>query len=106
MQAIIKLAIRFRFRLPPYYTLIVRSLCSLEGIALRIDPDFSIVNAAIPIILRRMLTDTRPAAVALLRELLLDEGAQLRVGMLEGLLRNYSVEAGRGSMSATPASTE
>lgn len=104
LQAIIKLAIRFRFRLPPYYTLIVRSLCSLEGVALRIDPDFSIVNAAIPIILRRMLTDTRPAAVNLLRELLLDNGQQLRVGMLEGLLRNYSVEAGKGSASESPAS--
>lgn len=104
MQAIIKLAIRFRFRLPPYYTLIVRSLCSLEGVALRIDPEFSIVNAAIPIILRRMLTDTRPAAVNLLRELLLDDGKQLRIGMLEGLLRNYSIEAGKGSASESPAS--
>ena len=104
VQAIIKLAIRFRFRLPAYYTLIVRSLCSLEGVALRIDPEFSIVNAAIPIILRRMLTDTRPAAVSLLRELLLEEGGQLRIGMLEGLLRNYSVEAGKGSASESPAS--
>lgn len=104
MQAIIKLAIRFRFRLPAYYTLIVRSLASLEGVALRIDPEFSIVNAAIPIILRRMLTDTRPAAVSLLRELLLDDRGQLRIGMLEGLLRNYSVEAGKGSASESPAS--
>lgn len=82
----------------------MRSLCSLEGIALRVDPEFSIVNAAIPIILRRMLTDTRPGAVALLRELLLEEDRQLRIGMLEGLLRNYSVEAGKGTASQTAAS--
>lgn len=94
-QAIIKLAIRFRFNLPAYYTLIVRSLCSLEGLALRVDPTFSIVNAAIPIILRRMLTDPRRSAVGLLRELLLEEDARLRVGMLEGLLKNYSAEAGK-----------
>jgi hypothetical protein len=104
VQAIIKLAIRFRFKLPAYYTLIVRSLCSLEGVALRIDPDYSIVNAAIPIILRRMLTDTRPAAVNLLRELLLDNNKQLRLGMLEGLLKNYSVDTGKGSASESPAS--
>eukprot|EP00892_Ulva_mutabilis_P007547 jgi/Ulvmu1/5164/UM021_0181.1 len=103
-KAIIKLAIQFRFRLPPYYTLIVRSLCSLEGIALRVDPDFSIVNAAIPIILRRMLTDTRPGAVTLLRELLLEEDKRLRIGMLEGLLRNYSIEAGKGAASQSSAS--
>jgi hypothetical protein len=95
LQAIIKLAIRYRFNLPPYYTLIVRSLCSLEGLALRVDPSFSIVNAAIPIILRRLLTDTRPVAVALLRELLLEDDKRLRIGMLEGLLRNYSTEAGK-----------
>jgi hypothetical protein len=94
MQVIIKLAIRYRFNLPPYYTLIVRSLGSLEGIALRVDPTFSIVSAAIPILLRRMLTDTRRSAVQLLRELLLEDGGKLRVGMLEGLLRNYSAEAG------------
>ena len=100
LQAIIKLAIRFRFNLPPYYTLIVRSLCSLEGLALRVDPTFSIVNAAIPIILRRMLTDPRRSAVGLLRELLLEEDARLRVGMLEGLLKNYSAEAGKSMQDA------
>jgi len=92
-QAIIRLAIRYRFSLPAYYTLLTRALLSLEGLALRVDPGFSIVNAGIPILLRRLLTDTRPPAVALLRELLL-EGGKLRVGMLEGLLRNYSAEAG------------
>lgn len=102
-KAIIKLAIKYRFHLPPYYTLIVRSLCTLEGLALRVDPSFSIVNAAIPILLRRMLTDPRKSSVALLRELLLDDGNRLRVGMLEGLLRNYSAEVGK-SMTASPAS--
>ena len=94
MQAIIKLAIKYRFNLPAYYTLLVRSLCSLEGLALRVDPEFSIVNAGIPILLRRLLTDTRPTAVNLLRELLLED-SKLRIGMLEGLLRNYSAEAGK-----------
>lgn len=71
---------------------------------MRVDPDFSIVNAAIPIIMRRLLTDTRPGPVSLLRELLLEEDKRLRVGMLEGLLRNYSVEAGKGTASQTAAS--
>jgi hypothetical protein len=103
VQAIIKLAIRYRFNLPPYYTLIVRSLCSLEGLALRVEPTFSIVNAAIPIILRRLLTDTRPVAVSLLRELLLDDKQRLRIGMLEGLLKNYSTEAGKSMQDSAAA---
>ena len=102
VQVIIKLAIRYRFSLPPFYTLIVRSLGSLEGIALRVDPSFSIVSAAIPILLRRMLTDTRKGSVQLLRELLLEDDARLRVGMLEGLLKNYSAEAGQ-AMQQSPA---
>ena len=106
LQVIIKLAIKHRFNLPAYYTLVVRSLGSLEGIALRVDPNFSIVNTAIPIILRRLLTDTRRGAIELLRELLLEDGTQrLRVGMLEGLLSNYSAEAGAaGAAAGTGAS--
>ncbi len=39
---------RYKFKLPPYYILVVRSLATLEGIALRVDPDFEIVQAAVP----------------------------------------------------------
>jgi predicted unusual protein kinase regulating ubiquinone biosynthesis (AarF/ABC1/UbiB family) len=31
---------RFSFRIPPYYTLLVRSLSVLEGIALASDPNY------------------------------------------------------------------
>ncbi|MFM8975846.1 MAG: ABC1 kinase family protein, partial [Vulcanococcus sp.] len=37
---------RFPFRVPPYYALIIRSLVTLEGIALSVDPDFKILGAA------------------------------------------------------------
>ena len=33
-------AARFSFRIPPYYTLLVRSLSVLEGIALASDPNY------------------------------------------------------------------
>lgn len=33
---------RFSFRIPPYYTLLVRSLSVLEGIALASDPDYKV----------------------------------------------------------------
>ena len=37
---------KFPFRLPPYYALIIRSLLTLEGIALILDPNFKILVAA------------------------------------------------------------
>jgi predicted unusual protein kinase regulating ubiquinone biosynthesis (AarF/ABC1/UbiB family) len=33
---------RYSFRIPPYYTLLVRSLSVLEGIALASDPNYKV----------------------------------------------------------------
>jgi predicted unusual protein kinase regulating ubiquinone biosynthesis (AarF/ABC1/UbiB family) len=44
----VRLAVRFRFELPPYYTLLLRSLATLEGIALTADPSFQMMRAALP----------------------------------------------------------
>ncbi|MGA1476682.1 MAG: AarF/ABC1/UbiB kinase family protein, partial [Prochlorothrix sp.] len=44
---------RFPFRVPPYYALIIRSLVTLEGIALSVDPNFKILGAAYPYFARR-----------------------------------------------------
>jgi aarF domain-containing kinase len=35
---------RFSFRIPPYYTLLVRSLSVLEGIALASDPNYKVTH--------------------------------------------------------------
>jgi hypothetical protein len=67
-----------RFLLPPYFPLVIRSVASLEGIALSVDPDFKLISAGMPIVLNQLLRDRRPAAEALLRELLLAPGGALR----------------------------
>ena len=51
---------RFPFRVPPYYALIIRSLVTLEGIALSVDPDFKILGAAYPYFARRLMEDPDP----------------------------------------------
>ena len=38
------LGVKYKFTLPPYYVLVVRSLATLEGIALQVDSDFKIVQ--------------------------------------------------------------
>ena len=51
---------KFPFQLPPYYALIIRSLLTLEGIALSVDPNFKILGAAYPYFARRLMEDPDP----------------------------------------------
>lgn len=45
------LALKYRFELPPYYTLVIRSLTTLEGFALMVDPAarYSIARTAVKV---------------------------------------------------------
>eukprot|EP00958_Prasinococcus_capsulatus_P012389 scaffold1235_cov358-Prasinococcus_capsulatus_cf.AAC.9 len=72
------LALRFRFRLLPSFTLVIRSLSTLEGIALSVDPDFKIFSAAYPYVMRRLLTDNCSETRAVVRDLLLTPSGSLR----------------------------
>jgi len=63
---------RFPFRVPPYYALIIRSLVTLEGIALSVDPNFKILGAAYPYFARRLMEDPDPQLRNSLREMLFD----------------------------------
>lgn len=44
-----------RFSLPPFFTVIIRSLTILEGVALSVDPNFRLVRGAYPYVLRQLL---------------------------------------------------
>lgn len=77
----------YPFRVPAYYALIIRSLVTLEGIAIHIDPDFKVLNAAYPYVSKRLLTDPAPELRASLRDLLFRDG-RFRWNRLENLLRN------------------
>ena len=77
----------YPFRVPAYYALIIRSLVTLEGIAIRIDPNFKVLSAAYPYVAKRLLTDPSPELRASLRDLLFKEGS-FRWNRLENLLRN------------------
>lgn len=56
--------------IPPYFALILRAFSVIEGIALRVDPDYAIVKETFPYLSRRLLTDDQPRARAALRQLL------------------------------------
>ncbi|MFN4864741.1 MAG: ABC1 kinase family protein [Cyanobium sp.] len=76
---------RFPFRVPPYYALIIRSLVTLEGIALSVDPDFKILGAAYPYFARRLMEDPDPSLRNSLKEMLFD-GEVFRWQRLDNLI--------------------
>jgi hypothetical protein len=77
----------FPFRVPAYYALIIRSLVTLEGIAINVDPNFKVLSKAYPYVAKRLLTDPAPQLRASLQDLLFKDG-QFRWNRLENLLTN------------------
>jgi predicted unusual protein kinase regulating ubiquinone biosynthesis (AarF/ABC1/UbiB family) len=82
----------YPFRVPAYYALIIRSLVTLEGIAINVDPDFKVLSKAYPYISKRLLTDPAPELRASLKDLLFKDGT-FRWNRLENLLRNAGQNA-------------
>ncbi len=82
-----ELMYEYPFRVPAYYALIIRSLVTLEGIAINVDPEFKVLSQAYPYIAKRLLTDPSPELRASLRDLLFKDGS-FRWNRLENLLRN------------------
>jgi predicted unusual protein kinase regulating ubiquinone biosynthesis (AarF/ABC1/UbiB family) len=77
----------FPFRVPAYYALIIRSLVTLEGIAINVDPNFKVLSKAYPYVAKRLLTDPAPQLRASLQALLFKDG-NFRWNRLENLLLN------------------
>ena len=75
------------FSVPAYYALIIRSMVTLEGIAIGIDPNFKVLSKAYPYIAKRLLTDPSPELRSSLKDLLFKDGS-FRWNRLENLLKN------------------
>ncbi|MEB3225938.1 MAG: AarF/ABC1/UbiB kinase family protein [Synechococcus sp.] len=77
----------FPFKVPAYYALIIRSMVTLEGIAIGVDPEFKVLSKAYPYVAKRLLTDNSPELRHSLRDLLFKEDS-FRWNRLENLLNN------------------
>lgn len=82
-----ELMYEYPFRVPPYYALIIRSLVTMEGIAIFIDPNFKVLSEAYPYVAKRLLTDSAPQLRTSLKDLLFKEDS-FRWNRLENLLKN------------------
>ncbi|KAG9150071.1 hypothetical protein Leryth_021557 [Lithospermum erythrorhizon] len=76
---------KFKFRIPSYFSLVIRSLAVLEGIALNFDPNYKVLGSTYPWIARKVLTDSSPKLRSSLRALLYKNGT-FRIDRLESLI--------------------
>lgn len=76
---------QFRFQIPSYFSLVIRSLAVLEGIAIGFDPSYKVLGSSYPWIARKVLTDSSPQLRSTLQALLYEDGI-FRIDRLESLL--------------------
>ncbi len=81
-----KLMYSYPFRVPSRFALIIRAVVSQEGLALRLDPGFKIINIAYPYIAKKLLTDNSDEIVNILLEVIFDKKGKLQLEKLESLL--------------------
>ncbi|KAK1301791.1 putative aarF domain-containing protein kinase [Acorus calamus] len=76
---------KFKFQIPSYFSLVIRSLAVLEGIAISFDPEYKVLSSSYPWIARKVLTDSSPKLQSTLQALLYENGV-FRIDRLESLL--------------------
>ena len=81
-----ELMFEYPFRVPARFALIIRAVVSQEGLALRLEPEFSIIRVAYPYVAKRLLAaDTEELRHKLL-DVLFDRQGRLQLERLENLL--------------------
>ncbi|KAK3018370.1 hypothetical protein RJ639_003960 [Escallonia herrerae] len=76
---------KFKFQIPSYFSLVIRSLAVLEGVALGINPNYKVLGSTYPWIARKVLSDSSPQLKSSLQALLYEDGV-FRIDRLESLL--------------------
>jgi hypothetical protein len=97
------------FATPPFFTVIIRSLTILEGMALSVNPDFRLVRGSYPYVLRQLLStdryETPPVALQnLLIRLLTVNGEGREIDWIR--LRDFLTLAQKAASSYDPARDE
>nr|GEX09629.1 uncharacterized AarF domain-containing protein kinase At1g71810, chloroplastic [Tanacetum cinerariifolium] len=66
----VTLGYKFKFQIPSYFSLVIRSLAVLEGIAINNDPNYKVLGGTYPWIAKKVLTDGSPKLRSSLQTLL------------------------------------
>ena len=102
-QDLLSVTLEIPFSVPPYMSLLARSVATLEGIALAGDPDYQMVTQAYPFVVRKLLRNEEGGSDGiglLLRDLLYDpESGKIkptRLGSLMNAALGYVSAKGDG----------
>ena len=80
------------FSIPPYFAILGRAIVTLEGVALKGNPNYGIIMESFPFISRKLLSEDRPEIQRALQEVLYsgsgDESQGLKLSRLLSLLNN------------------
>ncbi|KAL2526449.1 Protein kinase superfamily protein [Abeliophyllum distichum] len=96
-------AIKYHFRMPPYYTLVLRSLASLEGLAVAADPTFKTFEAAYPFVVQKLLIDNSAASRRILHSVVLNRRKEFQWQKLALFLRIGATWKGLRSLTQSSA---
>ncbi|CAH2058752.1 unnamed protein product [Thlaspi arvense] len=78
LSNILKVALNYQLRMPPYFTLVLRSLACLEGLAAAGDPNFKTFEAAYPFVVQKLLTENSAATRKILHSAVLNRKKEFR----------------------------
>ncbi|KAJ3672129.1 hypothetical protein LUZ60_006850 [Juncus effusus] len=84
-------ALKYHFKMPPYFTLVLRSLASLEGLALAGDPNFKTFQAAYPYVVNKLLYDNSLATRKIFFSAVLNRKRELQLNKVLLFLRLSSM---------------
>ncbi|KAL0711001.1 hypothetical protein Bca4012_017979 [Brassica carinata] len=78
LSKILQVALKYQLRMPPYFTLVLRSLACLEGLAASGDPNFKTFEAAYPFVVQKLLTENSAATRKILHSAVLNRKKEFR----------------------------
>ncbi|KAL9165420.1 hypothetical protein ABFS82_06G169700 [Erythranthe guttata] len=87
LSKIWSVAIKYHCRMPPYYILVLRSLASLEGLAVASDPTFKTYEAAYPYVVQKLLLDNSAATRKILYSVIFNKSREFQWQRLAVFLR-------------------
>ncbi|XP_060185817.1 uncharacterized protein LOC132615263 isoform X3 [Lycium barbarum] len=100
LSKIVSVAYKYHFRMPPYFTLLLRSLASLEGLAVAGDPSFKTFEAAFPYVVRKLLSDNSVASRKILHSVVLNRKKEFQWQKLALFLRVAATRKGLNTIMA------
>ncbi|XP_061996446.1 uncharacterized protein LOC133714364 [Rosa rugosa] len=99
------LAFKYHFRMPPYYSLVLRSLASFEGLAVAGDRNFKTFEAAYPYVVRKLLTENSAATRKILHSVVFNKKKEFQWQKLALFLKVGATRKGLNGSIASKLDT-